>query len=225
MSAGKHWEYRVFGRLPAKIRTTIEQFDKEFGKEDKGHRTTDEYLWQSSCKANIKIRDDSLKFKTFIKQVEDGFELWLEDPAENFQFPLESAAIDLLESSLNIRVPPELQNGCDSLFRLKSALASCKPPIQLIAIEKHRIQYIYPDAESEVLVEVANVFCPVELESISIEGHDLSTNDNIQENLTLLRSIRDALELPGQLRVMGYVELLEEWTIKRKRPTFSTGAM
>lgn len=206
MAAGKHWEYRAFGKLPSEIRMAIEQFDKKF---DEGKRIADEYLWRPGCKANIKIRENGLKFKKWIKQVEDGFKLWLEDPAEIFLFPLDSKAIDLLEKSLNTKVPPKLRKGCDSPLQLKDALDSCEPSIQLITIEKFRTQYKYPAVESEVLVEIADILSPVKLESICIEGPDLSINGNEEENLILLREVRKSLGLPGSLRVMGYVELIE----------------
>ena len=66
---------------------------------------TDKYLWSANCKANIKIRGETLKFKHLLKATRDGCELWDEGQHLKYNLPLDSSVIDMLERDLCAKEP------------------------------------------------------------------------------------------------------------------------
>jgi hypothetical protein len=204
MSKGTHWEWRVFGTLPADERKHVERQCTEFVREK---ILIDEYLWHDDCRANVKIRKKKLKFKHLIEFTADGCQLWREDESSKFTFPLKRSAIERLETDMKVTAPIALQTGFQSIEEFKTALPLFSPSLRIVAIHKQRFLYAYTCEDISFHVEIAHILSPIQAWTICIESPDVSMQRS-KESLISFRKARDHLDLPTSMRVSGYVELL-----------------
>jgi hypothetical protein len=204
MSKGTHWEWRVFGTLPADERKHVEKQCSAFVREK---IVIDEYLWHDDCRANVKIRKKKLKFKNLIEFTADGCQLWREDALSKFTFPLKRAAIERLETDMKVTAPTALQTEFQSIEEFKTALPLFSPSLRIVVIHKHRFLYAYTCQNISFHVEIAHILSPIQAWTICIESPDVSMQSS-KESLTSFKKARDRLDLPPSMRVSGYVELL-----------------
>jgi hypothetical protein len=203
MAFGKHWEWRGFGDLSSELRAKVEALPLKF---PSSQDLTDEYLWVPGSPINVKLRLSDLKFKRLVESSR-GLELWLEDPNENYKFPLEKPVVEKLAKELGIVTPPV--DGApldrDALLRL---LDRSRPRVELVPVQKSRWQREWRDVsrrpagtEDAVIVEVAEIFAPERTFSVGIE----------HPRAERVAAVRDALGLARALRPISYLGALEVW--------------
>jgi len=202
----KHWEWRVFGKLPVLPDELLAGCKK---KKRKSKELVDQYLWRPGCQANIKIRKKKLKIKELVRTTDDGFELWIESRALKFSFPLEDEPIGLLEKHLASTMPRNRIAACDKASDLIRELKTCDPQIKVVTIEKIRDKFLSEAHGEEISIEIAKIESPLNIESLCIEGDSVRDAEHELLNLAILRKIRESLQLPESLKVMGYVGFLE----------------
>ncbi len=219
MAVGTHWEWRAFGLPPlAVLLATMEKLSKVFGPDDEGETRTDEYFWAPGCDANVKLRDERLKFKRVLKRTDDGCELWAEEANENFPFPLADEAFEFLATHMNVKLPDSVSEGRESPAALEKMFSACVPPIRTVPVKKHRIQYEMKLGTMDFVIELAEIMAPQCAWSIALESENLPRLDSgdvdpraVETGLELIRRLRDQLKLPQAMEVMGYLERLEGW--------------
>ena len=207
MEPERHWEWRVFGKLPLQLHAALAQAEQI---KKKKRELVDRYLWRAGCRANIKIRKKKLKIKELVRATDDGFELWIESRTLKFRFPLEARPADLLAGHLGIPIShPEIA-GCKSADALIEVLVARHPEIKVVTIQKKRTHYRLTPQGKSISLEVARIEKPLAIESFCIESEPVHGPDHEAVCLGLLRKIRDGFELPDTLRIMGYVDFLED---------------
>ncbi len=206
MNKGIHWEWRVFGILSQEHRSHIERMcSTPLESSD----VTDKYLWSSSCKANIKIRRKTLKFKHMLKTTSDGFELWEEGKHLKYKFPLDRSVIDLLESDLCVKAPEVFSSGCNNIDDLTYGISLFMPPIKCIKIKKHRSRCLFSFDSIPIQLEIADILAPIKVTSIAMESNSFQQID-ADGGLYYMRGARELLALPDSFRIMGYVQFLDD---------------
>ena len=206
MDRGIHWEWRVFGLLSKEHRSHIERMCS--GPLESSD-VTDKYLWSANCKANIKIRRETLKFKHLLKTTRDGCELWDEGQHLKYKFPLDRSIIDMLERDLCAKAPEIIRSGCNNTDDLTTGIPLFKPAIKCMKITKHRSRCSFSFDNVPIWLDIADILSPVELTSIGIESNPFEkTNEDM--GLYYMRGARDLLELPDSLRIMGYMQFLDD---------------
>jgi hypothetical protein len=214
MPYGLHWEWRGFGQLAPSLRSTLDGLKTKY---PEPQRVTDEYLWVPGCDINVKFRTkndvQSLKFK-HLHRVDDtlGTELWLEDPAEEYQLPVAPVTVRRMMDALGLRLP--IPEHTRSRAELLTLLAAAR--VRVVTVEKLRRQYVYdPGADGvPIIVEWAQVLSPEPIDSIAIESdidlQDSSSAQEIQRAGAAVARTRDSLgaAVLGQL---SYLEALAFW--------------
>ena len=203
---GIHWEWRVFGIISREHRSHIERMcSTPLESSD----VTDKYLWSASCKANIKIRRETLKFKHLLKTTRDGCELWDEGQHLKYKFPLDRSVIDMLERDLCAKAPGIIRSRCNNTDDLATGIPLFKPAIKCMEITKRRSRCSFSFDNVSIWLDIADILSPVELTSIAIESNP-SENTNEDMGLYYIRGARDLLALPDSLRIMGYMQFLDD---------------
>ncbi|HVR74492.1 MAG TPA: hypothetical protein VMT52_09180 [Planctomycetota bacterium] len=202
MAFGKHWEWRGFGSLPSALSDRLEALPLKF---DSAQELTDEYLWAPGLTVNVKLRLGDLKVKRSIER-SGGLERWLEDPLENYAFPLEDRVLDALARDLDILLPA-VGRGPVTRGALLDLLRRADPPVQLVAVKKRRWQRLWGagGAGGAVTVEIAEISSPERTASVGIEHAERAR----------VEEARDALGLAEALNVMSYLEALPLWAAGR----------
>lgn len=213
MATGTHWEWRAFGVPPLRLLLRSRHWERIAFFDELGGEQTDEYLWFPGMTGNVKIRDDCFKFKRLLRR-ERGFELWTEREDETFTFPLGDAAAEFVLAGLSCSPPGPVADWGADRETLKSALPRFDPPIYLAPVRKRRMQYRIQHAGHEFLLELAEVLEPRPAFSIALETGDLGGEDASEAEAALGRLARavDRLDLPGNMRVAGYLQMLEHWS-------------
>lgn len=106
-----------------------------------------------------------------------------------------------------------MEKGIQNRQQLLSILRFASEAFQVITVDKHREQYSWlhnnQNAQAkggEVVIEVATIYRPELLTSISIEHQDLDKVDNILKHLQL------PLE---SMNVLSYLDCLECWAYRK----------
>ena len=202
MASGKHWEWRGFGSLSPALARRLEALPLKFAS---AQELTDEYLWAPGCTGNVKLRLGDLKFKRSIER-SGGLERWLEDPSENYAFPLQARVLDALALDLNILLPG-VGRGPVTREALLDLVRRADPPVQLVAVKKRRWQREWDSggAGGPITVEVAEISSPERTTSVGIEHADRAR----------VEEARDAFGLAEALQGMSYLEALPLWAAGR----------
>ena len=198
MAFGVHWEWRGFGEVPAPVRARIEALPLKF---DRSQDVTDEYLWVPGSRINVKLRFSDLKFKRLLESA-GGLERWLEDPDENYPFPLGKKVREKLAGDLGIQLPPVPARavGREALLAL---MDRSDPPVKRVVVQKSRWQREWSPGDSiePVIVEVAEILAPERMVSIGLEHPEADR----------VRAALDALGLAQALRPLSYLAALSAW--------------
>jgi hypothetical protein len=215
MAAGTHWEYRVFGDLGAFVRMAVAGLPKKFGIGDLGMRHVDHYLWTSASDVNVKLRDDTLKFKRRLQAFDDGFELWTEHPDEAFSFPLAREAIEFMQTHMQTTAPTELGDA-PTYAAFEAALPSFDPPVRVVSVDKRRINYALEEGGHPLLLEVAEILAPTSTWSLALESADLGPNPAAAARASVLATMRAIVEarllpLAAAVYPAGYLQEIARW--------------
>ncbi len=199
MAFGKNWEWRGFGAIPPELRERLELLPSRYpSRQD----LTDEYLWVQGSPVNIKLRFSDLKFKRLIER-DCGLERWLEDPAENYSFPIGREVLLQLATDLGVSIPV-MPHGAVDRSALLALLEKSTPAVRLVAVTKSRWQRKWTEGGSAgegVTVEVAQILSPEITWSVGVESPESD----------LVRKAVEALGLEGVLRRLNYLEALGVW--------------
>ena len=197
MAFGKHWEWRGFGPVSPALRERVEALPLLH---PTAQIVTDTYLWLPGCAVNVKLRFDDLKLKRRLNDA-GGVEEWLEDPAENFSFPLNLAAQERLAAALAIQ---PFWKAAPKLAREELLRSLAGSDVKTIAVEKSRRQFSVALSGSHteaVTVELAEITAPESIVSVGLEH---------PEREPVEAALRE-LGLPGSLRTVSYLEALSVW--------------
>ncbi len=198
MAFGVHWEWRGFGEIPAPVRVRIEALPLMF---DRPQDVTDEYLWVPGSRINVKLRFSDLKFKRLVES-SGCLERWLEDPDENYPFPLDRKILEKLAADLGIKLPPVPARavGREAFLEL---MGGSEPPVKRVAVQKSRLQreWAQEDSIEPVIVDIAEILAPERLVSVGLEHPEADR----------VRAALDALGLARTLRPLSYLAALSAW--------------
>jgi len=217
MADGTHWEWRAFGEVSNAMIIQLSALDKHYGRDDIGLAHTDEYLWSRDCIANVKLRENSLKFKRLLR-TDGGFELWTEERSEAFEFPLSEQAIGFLGQQMAVQVPPDATIWAQSQRELVRALESFEPRVHLVSIRKFRVQYDLPLDDETLIIELAEIHQPNHIWSVSIEGEEVRKaatgtidEERSRRSLANLQDVKARLQLATFTLDHNYLQMLERW--------------
>ena len=216
MAEGTHWEWRAFGHPGDELLSRLQQLENHFGPMNTGIEHTDEYLWSGARVANVKLRDAELKFKHPLA-VDGDCELWAENPGDSFGFPLNDNAEAMLRRELCVLSPDEKTSWRTSDQSLRESLHLFIPKVELVSVQKYRIQYDLTLDDETLIVELGRISHPVSIWTIGIEGRALDCDDagdpDKQQAASSLARVQQATrELPLEGLVPGgYLEKLGQW--------------
>lgn len=204
MAAGKHWEWRGFGRvddaLKERLRGLPSLLDVEW-------QATDFYLWAPDCPVNVKLRGNDLKLKRFLA-ARDGLEQWVEDETEVFPFPLSPTVVARLCADLGVILPPLPNLQALDQASLLALLLGASPSIRLIPVAKSRRLCWLPQAlgglqpDPPVLVELTEITAPESVTTVALEHPQPEA----------VHAALDALDLlASPLLPLNYLQALALW--------------
>ncbi len=215
MAYGAHWEWRGFGELDAAVRAVVEALPPV----DPEPRTiTDRYVWHPGLTLNIKLRSSALGERVKIKRLleEDrttALGRWLEDPVEDYAFPLHASAIRKVAGALGLGAP--LPARLDDAPALESLLTRAHPGLRLVTVEKVRRGYLWGRPGLPVTVELAEITAPERVTSLGLEdatglspGADREAIDTARR---AVEEVRDTLGIGRALRACSYVDAVAVW--------------
>jgi len=198
MAFGRHWEWRGFATRDDGFGDAVRALPLLY---ERPQHVVDRYLWAPGATLNVKLRLGELKLKRLLMTTEDGLEDWLEDPAENFAFPLAPAVVADVARALGVPLSGgEPTQAIASEHVLLALLERDASGVRVIEIEKQRWQHEGPPGASAI-VEYASILRPQAVVSVGVEDEDR------ERVLTTLR----ALGLPGALRTANYLDVLAIW--------------
>ena len=196
MAFGVHWEWRGFGVLSEVLDKELRTLPALF---PDSQVVTDRYLWSPGCEINFKLRFGDFKIKRCIETVEGGVSRWIEDPEENYSFPLQPAVFDEVAGALGAGCSPA-EAPVASEEQLLESLGAAGMGLRVISVAKERWQYRAP-LHRDGIVELAEISAPEKIVSVSVE-HETEVG---------VREIMVRLGLPGELASVSYLEALEVW--------------
>ncbi len=203
MAFGQHWEWRGFGPVDGKTLRLLKILPMKF---PDAQVITDEYLWSPRCRTNVKLRLGDLKLKRLVR-VERDLELWLEDPDENYAFPIEHAPLLALFDALGVESAPVPGHPLER-EELLALLERHATEVRVVSVDKSRQQHEFTAPEagaaesgSGVTVELAEIYAPERILSVGLE----------HERLEAVAFARDVFDLTSQMRRLNYFEALKIW--------------
>ena len=203
MAFGQHWEWRGFGPADEKLLRVLEALPMKF---PDAQVITDEYLWSPRCRTNVKLRLGDLKLKRLVR-VERELELWLEDPDENYAFPIEQEPLLALFEALGVESAPVPGHPLER-EELLALLERHATDVRVVSVDKSRRQHEFTapvagaaESGSAVTVELAEIYAPERILSVGLE----------HERLEAVAHARDVLALETQMRRLNYFEALKIW--------------
>ncbi|MCH2373719.1 MAG: hypothetical protein MK538_06020 [Planctomycetes bacterium] len=207
MAFGRHWEWRGFGYLDAKLRNRIESQPAAF---PSSQELVDTYLWSPRSGVNMKLRAGALKLKRLLSEA-DGLEEWLEDPSENFAFPISRTQLRALRDALQVETLDTTATVIDRTALL-DLLKRFVPEVRVIEVAKRRQQYRVDDADarrttasglsSGVTLEVAEILSPEIITTVGVEHADARA----------VATICKQFGLADSLRTLNYLDAIAAWS-------------
>ena len=199
MPFGDHWEWRGFGQTTATFRAWFHTLPSYLPTTD--NELHDTYLWTPTCRHNVKLRYNALKFKRFLAR-EGMFERWLEAPDEVLPFPMAPEHLRQVEILLDVRLP-ELPTHPVDRDAFLALLARAHPPVhQVLVMKQRRLSRWRLPSGDEVLVEWTRLRQPRVQETVSLEHERLAVLARAYEGL--------ASRLSG-LQPMNYLQAIAHW--------------
>lgn len=210
MTDQSHWEWRGFGGLTSVFANHFCNLQVIKSTEN----ISDLYLWNEELKTNIKLRsgvEEGLKFKRF-KCQHGAFELWLEDPAELFHFPLNDRAWNTLRKELQNNVSRLPINIKKPITRAKTLQYLQKTGCKVLEVCKIRESRILSVPDGTVKVEWCCITKPQSIISVGLENHSCNNTLDDEFKVANLKEAIKALKLGKQpLTVMNYLNALNYW--------------
>ena len=173
MAFGQHWEWRGFGPVDGKTLRLLKILPMKF---PDAQVITDEYLWSPRCRTNVKLRLGDLKLKRLVR-VHRDLELWLEDPDENYAFPIEHAPLLALFEALGVESAPVPGHPLER-EELLALLERHATEVRVVSVDKSRRQHEFAEAGAAgsggaVTVELAEIYAPERILSVGLEHERL----------------------------------------------------
>lgn len=194
MAFGHHWEWRGFGSLPGHLGLRLGDLPLVF---PRPQELVDRYLWLPGCELNLKLREGNFKIKRCLRRSTDGVEEWLEDEAEDYEFPLPRNVVAEIAQALHIELEgdevEDVRTGADLVRTLQVA----SPELRVIEVAKQRWQHIL----ESTLVEVARIRAPERITTVGLEHPDPER----------VRSALEELGLRTCLKTSSYLSALQVW--------------
>jgi hypothetical protein len=215
MAYGVNWEWRGFGDIAGETEARILGLRASAVPE---RAVTDTYLWYPGLGSNVKIRawegGGSLKVKRLLDPGNDpGPSLWLESPAEDYDFPLRERALENALAALGVDPrtphPPTPLSSADFLSWLVDAAGA----LRIVEVRKRRRSFVWDAGAVPVLVELAEIEHPEPIRSIGVEDMAELAPEAPSERMTVARSSvsEAAAALGGGLSVLTYPQAVAIW--------------
>ena len=215
MAYGVHWEWRGFGDIAGEMEARILGLRPSAVAE---RTVTDTYLWYPGLGSNVKIRawegGGSLKVKRLLDPGDDpGPSLWLESPAEDYDFPLRATALEGALAALGVDPrtphPPTPLPGADFL----AWLIDIPGALRTVEVRKRRRSFVWDASAVPVLVELAEIERPEPIRSIGVEDMADLAPEAPSERMTVARSSVSevATALGRGLSVLTYPQAVAIW--------------
>lgn len=213
MALGLHWEWRGFGAVSA-------AFAQRYGNLEpflEPQSIEDTYLWVPGISVNAKFRtgvEGGLKLKR-LKSKDRSLEQWFENPAELFDFPLDTKSWNALqtvlaEAGLKISKDPLPVSHRSAVLRYLQKIG-CRT----VNVSKQRESKMWHGSSGKIKVERARITTPQICMSIGLETMPSDTpggsfSDDSQKAL-LSRAIQELGLEREPLKVMNYMDAVYVW--------------
>lgn len=215
MAYGVHWEWRGFGTIDGVTEARILALPAAAVPE---RMVTDAYLWRPGLRDNVKLREweggGSLKVK---RQLDpgpgDGTSLWIEEPDEDYGFPLSGAALERVLSVLELDTPGPPPAVPVRAADLLAWVAGATPVPRRVEVRKRRRSFVRHRGPVPVLVELAEIDRPERIRSLGIEDMaGLDSTAPAERTALARRCVSEAAAVLGAgLRVLTYPEAVGIW--------------
>jgi hypothetical protein len=210
VALGAHWEWRGFGRASPELRARFESLERLFPPQE----VVDRYIWIPRSTVNIKLRvgvQEGLKFKRLLRKDGD-LELWLEDPGELYEFPLQATAWESLGAELE-RAGLSAPSIPDRPSGLRTALEHLKTVderITIVEVHKNRRAGLWRGPGGAVLVEWSRITRPETVFSLGLESWDAAHGRASHRGAIRQAILNLHLDAEG-LEAMSYLAATEIW--------------
>ncbi|MGD8900163.1 MAG: hypothetical protein PVF39_08795 [Desulfobacterales bacterium] len=213
MALGLHWEWRGFGSVSGGFAQRYSNLDPFL----ESQSIEDTYLWIPGIAVNAKFRkgvEGGLKLKR-LKSKDHSLEQWFENPAELFDFPLDTTSWNTLqtvmaEAGLEItNDPPPAANRASVLRYLQ------KIGCRTVSVSKLRESKIWQDSSGKIKVEWVCITTPqicisIGLETVPSGSAGDSFSDDCHKKL-LYKAIQELGVEKEPLKVMNYMDVVNIW--------------
>jgi hypothetical protein len=213
MALGLHWEWRGFGAVSG-------AFAQRYGNLEpflEPQSIEDTYLWIPGIAVNAKFRkgvEGGLKLKRLTSK-ERSLEQWVENPAELFDFPLDTTSWSALQTVLaeaGLKIPndPLPATHRPSVLRYLQKIG-CR----LVNVRKQRESKIWHGSSGMIKVEWTHITTPENCISIGLETVPSDTaggsfSDDRQKKI-LYKAIQELGVEKEPLKVMNYMDVVNIW--------------
>jgi hypothetical protein len=213
MALGLHWEWRGFGSVSGAFAQCYANLDPFLELQS----IEDTYLWIPGISVNAKFRKGvagGLKLKR-LKSKEHSLEQWFENPAELFDFPLNTKSWSALQTVLaeaDLELPDDPLPAAN-----RSSVLRCLQKIgcRTVNVSKRRESKIWQGSSGKIKVEWVCITTPqicnsIGLETVPSNSAGGSICDDSQKEL-LSRAIRELGLEKEPLKVMNYMDVVQIW--------------
>ena len=215
MAYGVHWEWRGFGVVDGAREELVRSLAPAAVPE---RAVADTYLWHPRLTNNVKLRawegGGSFKVKRQLDPGSpDGPSLWMESPAEDYDLPLDGAALVRALAALGVTSPPPTGSTPMHAPALLAWLTGVVEELRLVEVRKVRRTFVWDESPVPVLVELAEIERPEPVRSIGVEDTAGLQADADPARVTLARrSVSEAAAVFGRgLRALTYLEAVAIW--------------
>jgi hypothetical protein len=213
MALGLHWEWRGFGAVSG-------AFAQRYGNLEpflEPQSIEDTYLWIPGIAVNAKFRkgvEGGLKLKR-LKGKDRSLEQWFENPAELFDFPLDTTSWSALQTVLaeaGLEIPNDPPPAAN-----RASVLGCLQKIgcRTVSVSKQRESKIWQGSSGKIKVEWTCITMPqicisIGLETVPSDSAGGSFSDGSQKEL-LHRAIQELGLKKEPLKVMNYMDAVNIW--------------
>ncbi len=215
MAYGVHWEWRGFGVVDGAREELVRSLAPAAVPE---RAVTDTYLWHPRLTNNVKLRawegGGSFKVKRQLDPGSpDGPSLWMESPAEDYDLPLDEAALVRALAALGVTSSPPTASSPMHAAPLLAWLTGVVEELCIVEVRKVRRTFVWDEGPVPVLVELAEIESPEPVRSIGVEDAAGLRADADPARVTLARrSVSEAATVfGGGLRALTYPEAVAIW--------------
>jgi hypothetical protein len=215
MALGLHWEWRGFGAVSGAFAQRYGNLDAFLAPQS----IEDTYLWIPGIAVNAKFRkgvEGGLKLKRR-KRKDHSLEQWFENPAELFDFPLNTTSWSALQTEL-AEAGLEITNDLLPAANRPSVLRYLqKMGCRTVNVRKQRESKIWQGSSGKIKVEWTGITMPqicisIGLETVPSDSAGGSFSDDRQKKL-LYKAIQELGVEKEPLKVMNYMDAVNIWVV------------